>query len=293
MQIDQTSRDSFQIPSTFPIQLNSTHKPTMYRVEEVPDSTAALTPGWTYAYVPDTGFDPAKAAITPALGRKRGVREPAGRGDLSSRQQTAIIRHLAELDRENHRDVPIPVKSKETAGRGRLPIITVFLKVGRSLIILEIKGTRTKSTQNVRRILASQKTFRNFLDDEEASLAQQSTQPISSSSRRTPTAPSSHPKPSSTQPATRLIKTEYDSHPLLRSYTPPAPSDRIMQALLAEPPLSYNAARAGPPGTGRAERHFCAMCGHWGKIRCKHCHVRTCGLECFRLHEDSRCGAFF
>lgn len=103
----------------------------MYRVEEVPDSSAALTPGWTYAYVPDTGFDPAKAAITPALGRKRGVREPAGRGDLSSRQQTAIIRHLAELDRENHRDVPIPVKSKETAGRGRLRTVAGFLKVGK------------------------------------------------------------------------------------------------------------------------------------------------------------------
>lgn len=89
----------------------------MYHVEELPDSSTALTPGWTY--VPDTGFDPAKAAITPALGRKRGIREPTGRGDLTSRQKNAIVRHLAELDRENHRDVPIPVKSKEaSAGRG-------------------------------------------------------------------------------------------------------------------------------------------------------------------------------
>lgn len=91
----------------------------MYLVEELPDSSSALTPGWTY--VPDTGFDPAKAAITPSLGRKRGVRDPAGgaRGDLSSRQKNAIVRHLAELDRENHRDVAIPVKGRE--GRGTTP----------------------------------------------------------------------------------------------------------------------------------------------------------------------------
>lgn len=88
----------------------------MFRVEQLPDSSAHLTPGWTY--VADTGFDPAKAAITPALGRKRGIRDPSGRGDLTSRQKNAIVRHLAELDRENHKDVAIPVRSKDAPGRG-------------------------------------------------------------------------------------------------------------------------------------------------------------------------------
>ena len=39
---------------------------------------------------------------------------------MSSRENNAIVRHLAELDRENHRDVaiPIPVKQKDAAGRG-------------------------------------------------------------------------------------------------------------------------------------------------------------------------------
>lgn len=92
----------------------------MYHIELLPNSTSHITPGWTY--VPDRGFDPAKAAITPAIGRKRGIRDPGGRGDLSSRENNAIIRHLAELDRENHRDVQIavPVKQKEPAGRGIL-----------------------------------------------------------------------------------------------------------------------------------------------------------------------------
>lgn len=90
-----------------------------------------------------------------------------------------------------------------------------------------------------------------------------------------------------------LIKTEYDNDPLLRSYIPSAPSERIMQMLLAEPPLTYNAARAGPSTSGKSPRYFCTICGYWGKIRCRNCGVRTCGLDCYKIHEDSRCGAFF
>ena len=200
-----------------------------------------------------------------------------------------------------------------------------------------IVGTRTKVTSNVRRILQSQKTFRNYLDDEEAALAQQQTThqrpSISKVSKRPATGRSpSHtdanlekPKhhkgrgrpslasqgkdqtaahstdkaPTDKTPApeevnrSRPIKSEYDNDPLLRSYTPSAPSDRIMQALLAEPPLTYHAARVGPSASTVPERHFCCMCGYWGKIRCKGCHLRTCGLECYKIHEDSRCGAFF
>ncbi|PWY68082.1 hypothetical protein BO94DRAFT_590726 [Aspergillus sclerotioniger CBS 115572] len=319
----------------------------MYHVELLPSTTTHATPGWTY--VPDRGFDPAKAAITPAIGRKRGIRDP-GRADLSSRQSNAIVRHLAELDRENHRDtqIPIPVKQKDVSGR----------------------GTRGKVTSNVRRILQSQKTFRNYLDDEEASLAQQATtqaqQAASShhrpsinkitkpttttipSSRRsstplttvttnttkksdtsrqrkqpsiaptssrastvttaaettepdTQTQPRTTPAPDTdtdkdedpSENTTELIKSEHDNDPLLRSYIPSAPSDRIMQALIAEPPLTYNASRAGPPITRKSPRYFCCMCGYWGKIRCKNCHLRTCGLDCYKVHEDSRCGAFF
>ncbi|KAF7116468.1 hypothetical protein CNMCM5793_004756 [Aspergillus hiratsukae] len=266
----------------------------MYRIELLPSTSSHVTPGWTY--VPDRGFDPAQAAITPTIGRKRAIRD-GGRTDLSSRQSNAIIRHLAELDRENHRDVhiPIPVKQKDAA-----------------------RGTRGKTTSNVRRILQSQKTFRNYLDDEEAALAQaaQSTiqrpsiSKITKPSRRsltpaaTPRSDSSKRKQStvpplraSTTPAeastnatatpqdtdedkkqpspetepenqNRLIKSEHDNDPLLKSYIPSAPSERIMQALLAEPPVTYNAARAGPPLTAKTPRHFCCMCGYWGKIRC-------------------------
>ncbi|PYH85050.1 hypothetical protein BO82DRAFT_328400 [Aspergillus uvarum CBS 121591] len=342
----------------------------MYRVELLPGSTTHVTPGWTY--VADRGFDPAKAAITPTIGRKRGIRDP-GRTDLSSRQTNAIIRHLAELDRENHRDVQIqvPVRQKEPAAP---------------------RGARTKVTSNVRRILQSQKTFRNYLDDEEAAQASTpgntttATNPSSSSAaaaagagsgtvtghrgsihrinksstaattpsslrrsstpassrgdhhHRTKKQPSIPPSQPQTQPpssrastlpattpvpipettttggspapttdtpkpeekeepepnTTTLIRSEHDTNPLLRSYLPAPPSERIVQALLAEPPLTYHAARAGAPlAPRRSPRHFCCMCGYWGKIRCKNCHARTCGLACYKVHEDSRCGAFF
>ncbi|KAL4788356.1 hypothetical protein BJX76DRAFT_316297 [Aspergillus varians] len=307
----------------------------MYHVEVIPNSSSHATPGWTY--VADKGFDPAKAAIGPASGRKRGIRAPA-RTDVPARQANAIIRHLAELDRENHRDVAIAIPARKDAQPRENAT----------------RGTRTKVTSNVRRILQSQKTFRNYLDDEEAALAQTGSSAGASSAAATQRLPinkvtksssssllrqSSTPatatttprrdastsrakkdaaaskKPSDSTPAepetesesqphqqqesqqdqddAQLIKSQYDNDPLLKSYIPPAPSERIMRALLSEPPLTYNASRAGPPLTGKSTRRFCCICGYWGKIRCRNCHQRTCGIECYKTHEDSRCGAFF
>ncbi|KAJ6028481.1 Zinc finger HIT-type [Penicillium herquei] len=294
----------------------------MFRVELISDKGSAPTPGWSY--VADRAFNPAKAANAPTLSRKRGIRDAGKGGDMSSRRANAIIRHLAELDRENQRDVSIPVPVKQAKEAGA-------------------RGTRAKTTSNVRRILQSQKSFRNHLDDEEAALsnaaasaagsggnlALKGNKAVAAAARRssTPattasssaakkkrvstvgstglsniTTTAASPAPTTTtmevdeedsERKHKLLKTEHDDDPLLRSYAPTMPSERIIQRLLAEPPLSYNASRAGPPNSSRLPRHFCCMCGYWGKIRCKNCHVRTCGLDCYRVHEDSRCGAFF
>lgn len=285
----------------------------MFRVELLQDKSVA-TPGWSYA--PARGFDPTQA-MAPALGRKRGIRDAGKGGDISSQQANAIARHIAELDRENQRDVniPVPVKQAKEAGA---------------------RGTRAKTTSAVRRILQSQKTFRNHLDDEEASIAlgtggggvqnaganlaakgakaaataaaRRSSTPASTTGRKRPSAAVTAPTAASTPAETtdaetdadedterkpKLVKSEHDNDPLLRSWAPPMPSDSLMQRLLAEPPLSYNASRVKPPLSARPGRHFCCMCGYWGKIRCKSCHLRTCSLDCYKVHEDSRCGAFF
>ncbi|KAJ5173194.1 Zinc finger HIT-type [Penicillium capsulatum] len=296
----------------------------MFRVELLPDSRSAAQPGWTY--VADRALAPAKSTTAPTS-RKRGIQN-ASSGDISSRRANAIARHIAELDRENQRDVhiPVPVKQAKEAGA---------------------RNSRAKTTSNVRRVLQSQKTFANYLDDEEAAIAlgtgtgmvqglgnkaaaaaaaqvkgkqavaaaaRRSATPATASSstaarRKRPSAvepASATPTPAPSAPETtdvsvcadvdrkhKLLKTEHDNDPLLRSYAPSIPSERIMQQLLAEPPLSYNASRVGPSSSTRPPRAFCCMCGYWGKIKCKSCHLRTCGLDCYRVHEDSRCGAFF
>lgn len=287
----------------------------MFRVELLQDKSVA-TPGWSY--VPTRGFDPAQA-MAPALGRKRNIRDAGKGGDISSRQANAIARHIAELDRENQREISIPVPVRQAKEAGA-------------------RGTRAKTTSAVRRILQSQKTFRNHLDDEEAAialgtgaggatqvsganLAARGAKAAAAAAARRSSTPASTPglkRPADAVTATttaastpvettdaetdvddeaerktKLVKSQHDNDPLLRSYAPPMPSDRLMQLLLAEPPLSYNASRVDPPSSARPGRHFCCMCGYWGKIRCKNCHLRTCGLDCYKVHEDSRCGAFF
>ncbi|CRG84596.1 hypothetical protein PISL3812_01859 [Talaromyces islandicus] len=334
-------------------------------VEVLTTSKSHATPGW--AYVPDSTFGSSSQA-TKASGRKRGIREPGGRAtNLTSRQNHAIIRHLAELDRENHREnvhIAVPAR-KDAAPR-----------------VDHGRPARAKMTSNVRRILQSQKTFKNHLDDEEAALAHQASigimgrqagvgssaagapvpavavagTPVAkvakASGRRSLTPSTAKPTPpveapmtdrqkrartrkslSTITPATEtgkedaaaapkpeeeeneketnaadgdameidstpavvkgLIKTAYDNDPLLKSHLPRPPSDRLMAALLAEPPLTYNAARARPSASGKPARYFCTICGYWGKIKCRNCGVRTCGLDCYKVHEDSRCGAFF
>ncbi|KAF3400830.1 SWR1 complex subunit vps71 [Talaromyces pinophilus] len=328
------------------IYLSSTspHNPNfdtkMPLVEVLGTSRSHATPGW--AYVPETALQ--KSSTTLTTSRKRGIREPGRTGtDLTSRQNHATIRHLAELDRENHRDnvhIPVPVR-KDAIQRDN----------GR--------GARAKTTSNVRRIMQSQKTFKNYLDDEEAALAHSTAtttggvaavpvvvgaaagvSKVARVAARRSLTPAFAAASSTTQdtlterqkralarkttstdtPATKkqksertneevhgddmqidtpeqiqegLLKTPHDNDHLLKSYIPLPPSDRLMAALLAEPPLRYHAARAAPSATNKPARQFCTICGYWGKIKCKNCGVRTCGLECYKVHEDSRCGAFF
>lgn len=82
--------------------------------------------------MPDTGGPP--AAHAPVRGTRKGKRTfresttaggsaslaARGRGNLTARQNTAVLRRLADLDRENHKDVHIPIvttKGKELAAK--------------------------------------------------------------------------------------------------------------------------------------------------------------------------------
>lgn len=84
---------------------------------------------------------------------------------------------------------------------------------------------------------------------------------------------------------------EWDHDPLLTTThddVPRMPSDKVMQLLLSEPPLTYNAARATPLDSDhrRPPRHFCGVCGYWGRVKCRKCEEWTCGImECWKSHE--------
>ena len=168
---------------------------------------------------------------------------------------------------------------------------------------------RGKVTSAVRRILASQKTFANYLADEEAAqLAQaQAMPPPMLKSRRSidhaalPAAKASNAKGKrssvgsvAAEPAPPILPiSPDDNEPLLQSSVPTALPTEALNELLRAPSLSYAAARAAPSATGVPQRQFCEICGYWGRVKCTRCGARVCGLECSRTHSDTACGKLY
>lgn len=282
-------------------------------IEVIATAREKTTPG--YAYVADTGHDPSKAALNPTS-RKRTARSSAVNAafsstDLTSRQATALIKNFAELERDNHKDVQIPLPSREKR-----------------------RTVAGKMTPAVRKILQSQKTFANHLADEEALLALErqkgggddglaTTTAVAKAQRqgRPSKTPMSRRKPSNTAAATKqeqpvpgdldvatpdavapLIHHAQqdpstvpfsDEHPLLRIEIPCPPSPRTIQKLVSSPLLPYAEAQVGLPALVAAPRQFCEICGYWGRVKCIKCGARVCGLECKRTHDESRCNRFY
>ncbi|KAI0380014.1 hypothetical protein F5Y04DRAFT_104321 [Hypomontagnella monticulosa] len=130
-----------------------------FGVIELASTKTTNAPGW--AYVPDTA--PAIATASLQTGnRKRAARNQTANtsvlyADADARQEAKLRREIEALDRDNyHRDVSIPT----TAKGGRGPV--------------------KKHTPNVRKILQSQKTFANHLDDFDALSAQEKANPSTS-----------------------------------------------------------------------------------------------------------------
>ncbi|MCJ1317274.1 hypothetical protein MMC15_002597 [Xylographa vitiligo] len=269
----------------------------MPTIEVLPNSTSISAPGWTY--VPDTGYDPSKAPIQ-AGPRKRNARiAGTSGGDTTARQNNAILKRLADLDKDNSKDVHISVPSKQKEAGGRAS-----------------KG----KTAATRKILIAQKTFANYVADEEA-LAALEPQPVATlkarvsnmTSKRTAstlsreasssTAPlvvggsSFHESRSaitnSVVPLSGFARNDAPDARLLQSSVPAIPSDSLLEALVTAQPLSYNAARAAPSSSGRPQRHFCEFCGYWGQIKCIKCGARVCGLVCKKAHDEERCQKYF
>lgn len=278
----------------------------MPQIELLPNQTSAPAPGW--AYVPESHYiDPSKAAINPSGARARHKSAAAlaasSGSDLTARQQTAIQRRLAELDRDSPtKEVSIP---KAAGGGGK--------------------------TQTTRKILGSMKGWRNWLDDEEAMVAMAVREggyglhahtqihgqgsgsgmstPVDGKRGKgkraslaaggelgvevgTPEVNVTVPNKVVTDGDAQMMDTE-DLDPLLQSHTLGKLSPEQLEALISAPPLSYNAARAAPPNRDAPPpRQFCELCGYWGRVRCIKCGARVCGLDCKVTH-DAECSRRF
>ncbi|OTA99572.1 hypothetical protein M426DRAFT_325041 [Hypoxylon sp. CI-4A] len=123
-----------------------------FGVVELASTKTTNAPGW--AYVPDTTPNLAAAMPLQPGNRKRAARNQATAStsavyaDADARQEAKLRREIEALDRDNyHRDVSIPVAAAAKSAKA---------------------ASAKKHTPNVRKILQSQKTFANHLDDYEA-----------------------------------------------------------------------------------------------------------------------------
>ncbi|KAI0117181.1 hypothetical protein F4814DRAFT_415475 [Daldinia grandis] len=157
-----------QGPAKLPFPQLKTDKMNNFGVIELASTKTTNAPGW--AYVPDTSPHLAAAAAAAASlqtgNRKRAARNQVTNtsalyADADARQEAKLRREIEALDRDNyHRDVNIPVVAKSHSS----------------------KTPARKHTPNVRKILQSQKTFANHLDDFEALLAQEKSNPSAATS---------------------------------------------------------------------------------------------------------------
>ncbi len=92
----------------------------LFGVQELPSAKSISAPGW--AYVPDTGINPSVAALLPSRAKRARNLPNSSAHENTAKQDAKILRELAALDKEGHKDVqiPVPVKHRDNAGRGIL-----------------------------------------------------------------------------------------------------------------------------------------------------------------------------
>ncbi|KKA27183.1 hypothetical protein TD95_005161 [Thielaviopsis punctulata] len=230
-----------------------------FGVVELASKRTTNAPGW--AYVPDLGPAPSAALSSGkgGAGRKRAARNIPGLSahDQSARQDARVQKELQALDRDGNRDATIAVPHTG-------------------------KAAVAKHTPNVRRILQSQKTFANHLNDFEALLAQESASANTSSAAATGSSKRSKRAAAAAVPAASLRSTQparetghlgvpsdaggartvrsarsaahvRDGDTLVRSWMPAVPGGAELRRLLAAAPRNYMELRAAWPAAEEQE----------------------------------------
>lgn len=238
-----------------------------------------------------------------ATNRKRarvslGGQSEQQRESLTAKQHKEIERKIRILNDDNSsKDIGIPQPRREGGGSG---------------------AARAGKTSNTKKILASGKEFKHYLDDEEAEIARTGKRdgdlevaalvnptsktsiarrrPREASSVSTSPAPCStaFPRPSklrgSSPPSAFDATDQDDGVDSEQDAISPLPSPAEIEALINAPSLTYNQARsAPPPPDGPPPRKFCDSCGYWGRVKCMKCGMMVCSVICKDVHDQANC----
>lgn len=228
----------------------------MPTIQVLPNTSTSSGANWTYSNLPPalahTNSLPSNAPRAPRAKRANNTENSAAR-------QRQINSRILDLERDNYRDAAIVVGKGGVAGRCEYPFHgnrgRVKAADDRS------KASSRNKSQNVRRILASQKTFANHLADEEAL----------------------HPTPATVHRQRVEEEDGMDLDGVLK--------EGVMDAQGPGQPLGYAASASRP--SARPKRVFCEICGYWGKYKCQKCSARYCGLQCGGVHSETKCNKFY
>lgn len=270
-------------------------------IEELPTVQSKQAPGFAWVTVSGPSQDP--LTDWGATNRKRarislGGQSEQQRENLTAKQQKEIERKIRILNDDNSsRDIAIPQPRREGGGSG---------------------ATRAGKTSNTKKILASGKEFKHYLDDEEAEIArtgkrdgdlevavlvQQPTKtPITRRRPREVSSVSASPAPLSTgfprsgKSHVNMLPSASDEMDLDDNMdseddaTSSLPSPSDIEALLNAPSLTYDQARSAPPPPDRPPpRKFCDSCGYWGRFKCMKCGTMVCSVICKDVHDQANC----
>jgi zinc finger HIT domain-containing protein 1 len=99
----------------------------LFGVQELPNSKSLNAPGW--AYVAETGVKLSAGHQPNSRVRAARIQQNGSAHENTAKQDAKILRDLAALDKESHRDVqiPIPVRHRDHTGRGKFSIIPPLL----------------------------------------------------------------------------------------------------------------------------------------------------------------------
>jgi zinc finger HIT domain-containing protein 1 len=264
----------------------------MPTIEVVPlAKPTPAAPGWAYV-LESVAPDPSKQALAPRAAGKRSAARSATDALLGAHAKTQAGRLRARLDelardggggggggaRAPEVDVPAVVRREVNEGRWK-----ITRGAGRG--VGGGAAALGRQTQNVKRVLASTKTWAHHATDEEVRLQALSGADEPREGTGLEAREARQEVGGGVLEDGEELQLSAEERTLLRMEVPQYPSKEVIESLLSTPPLTYTAAATPPSKLTAPARKFCDMCGHWGKLKCTVCGSHVCSLSCKVTHD--------